>query len=107
MTDFLKNEYGKVGKGFIMDGHPISVWFDESGMQAGYGNSAKENVILKMDWNDIERFTREMIENGEYMSSTEAFLVDEIVNTKLANHLYFFLRDGMGEFPPSESFYNP
>ena len=100
MTDFLKNEYGKVGKGFIMDGHPISVWFDESGMQAGYGNSAKENVILKMDWNDIEHFTREMIENGEYMSSTEAFLVDEVVNTKLANHLYFFLRDGMGEFPP-------
>ena len=99
MTDFLKNEYGKVGKGFIMDGHPISVWFDESGMQAGYGNSAKENVILKMDWNDIERFTREMIENGEYMSSTEAFLVDEVVNTKLANHLYFFWRDGMGEFP--------
>lgn len=100
MTDFLKNEYGKVGKGFIMDGHPISVWFDESGMQAGYGNSAKENVILKINWNDIEHFTREMIENGEYMSSTEAFLVDEVVNTKLANHLYFFWRDGMGEFPP-------
>ena len=101
MADFLKKEYGSGGKGFMMDGHPVSVWFDENGMTAGYGNAAKENVILSMNWSEIEQFTRDLVENGEYMSTSEAFLVDDIVNAKLANHIYFFFRDGVGEYPES------
>ena len=101
MADFLKKEYGKVGKGFMLDGHPISVWFDENGMVAGYGNSAKKNVLLTMTWDEVEKVTRNMVEYGEYMSATEAFLVDEKVHTKVANHIYFFLRDGVGKLPKS------
>lgn len=101
MADFLKKEYGKVGKGFMLDGHPISVWFDKNGMTVGYGKSAKNNVIQTLDWAEIEKITRSMIENGEYMSATEAFMVDEAVHTKVANHIYFFLRDGVGKLPES------
>lgn len=36
ITEFLKNEYGTTGKGFVFDEKTVSVWFDESGMLAGY-----------------------------------------------------------------------
>ncbi len=101
MADFLKKEYGKVGKGFMLDGHPVSVWFDENGMTARYGNSAKNNVIQTLDWAEIENIIRNMVEHGEYMSATEAFMVHEAVHSKVANHIYFFLRDGVGKLPES------
>ena len=41
MVDFLKNEYGQTGKGFEINGNPVSVWFDEHGMSVGYGTQAK------------------------------------------------------------------
>ena len=33
MAEFLKNEYGTTGKGFDFGSNPISVWFNESGIQ--------------------------------------------------------------------------
>lgn len=41
MTEFLKNEYKTTGKGFELDGNPVSLWFDESGMRIGYGYIGK------------------------------------------------------------------
>ena len=43
IAEFLRNEYGTTGKGFIFDDNPVAVWFDESGIRAGYGTSAIEN----------------------------------------------------------------
>ena len=40
-----------------------------------------------------------MIENGTYMSASEAFLVDTQERNRVANQIYFFLRDGMDEMP--------
>jgi len=33
------------------------------------------------------------------MGANEAYLVDEVERGRIANHLYFFFRDGMGEMP--------
>lgn len=99
MTEFLKKEYQTTGKGFTFDGQPVSAWFDESGMKLGYGTSAKEQPLLSMDWAEIEKRVRAMVEQGTYMSSAEAFLVDESERSRIANHVYFFFRDGMGELP--------
>ena len=99
MVDFLKNEYGQTGKGFEINGNPVSVWFDEHGMSVGYGTQARETPIVTMDWEEVENHIRSMIENGTYMSASEAFLVDTQERNRVANQIYFFLRDGMDEMP--------
>ena len=103
MAEFLKREYRTTGKGFQFGEHPVSIWFDEGGMQAGYGTSAKENTIYSMSWEDMESRIRGLVENGSYMSRSEAYLVDQTERARVANHLYFFFRDGMGDMPESLS----
>ncbi len=99
MVDFLKNEYGQTGKGFEINGNPVSVWFDEHGMSVGYGTKAKETPLVTMSWEEVENHIRSMIENGTYMSASEAFLVDTQERNRVANQIFFFLRDGMDETP--------
>lgn len=74
MINFLKNEYGQTGKGFSVDGNPVSVWFNEQGMRAAYGMQAMENPVLSLGWKDIEKYIRSMVENGSYISASEAAL---------------------------------
>lgn len=57
-----ENEYGQTGKGFEINGNPVSVWFDEHGMSVGYGTQARETPIVTMDWEDVESHIRSMIE---------------------------------------------
>ena len=99
MVEFLKKEYGQTGKGFEIGGHPVSVWFDEHGMSVGYGTQAKEAPIATMNWVDVESHIRSMVQNGTYMSASEAFLVDTQERKRVANQIFFFLRDGMDEAP--------
>ena len=99
MADFLKKEYQTTGKGFDFGEHPLSVWFDESGMQIGYGTSAREHPVAAMDWQGVESHIRSMVESGTYMSANETFLVDESERNRVAGQVYFFFRDGMGEIP--------
>ena len=68
-------------------------------MTVGYGTSALENPKLTMDWAEIECQIRLQVENGTYMSANEAYLVDEVEHGRIADHLFFFFRDGMGEIP--------
>ena len=99
MAAFLKKEYGTTGKGFEFEGKQVAVWFDEQGMSIGQGTSALERPVLTMDWQEIEAQIRSQVENGSYMGANEAYLVDEVERGRIANHLYFFFRDGMGEMP--------
>ena len=99
MVEFLKKEYGTTGKGFEFDGKQVSVWFDGQGMTAGYGTSALDNPRFTMSWQEIETAVRSQVESGTYMGANEAYLVDEVERGRIANHLYFFFRDGMGEMP--------
>ena len=99
MAEFLKAEYGTTGKGFTFDGHPVSVWFDESGMKAGYGTSAGRNLLLEMGWGDIEDRIREMVKSGRYMSRPEAFLVEQTERERIAKHINDFFLDGMEHMP--------
>ncbi|MBQ7586580.1 MAG: DEAD/DEAH box helicase family protein, partial [Lachnospiraceae bacterium] len=80
---------------------PVSVWFDENGMKAGYGTSANENTILEMDWTDIENRIRGMVEGGSYVSRLEAYFVDQTERERVANHIFFFFRDGLDYIPDS------
>ena len=85
MAEILKAEYRTTGKGFTFGNDPVSVWFDESGMKAGFGTSAKENTILTMSWAEVESSIRGMVEGGSYMNRSEAFLVDQTERERVAN----------------------
>lgn len=99
MAEFLKNEYETTGKGFDFGDNPVSLWFDENGMQAGYGTSAKEAPLAVMGWQEVESHIRSMVENGTYMSTNEAFLVESVEWERVANDIQNFFRDGIGEMP--------
>ena len=99
MAAFLRKEYGVTGKGFIFDGKQSAVWFDADGMRVGRGMSAWENTVLFMSWPEIEQNIRSQVESGTYMSASEIYLVDEAERGRIADRLYFFFRDGMGELP--------
>lgn len=88
MVDFLKNEYGRTGKGFEINGNPVSVLFDEHGMSVGYGTQAKETPLVTMSWEEVENHIRSMIENGTYMSASEAFFVDTQERNRVANQIF-------------------
>ncbi len=99
MADFLQKEYGTTGKGFEFDGKQVAVWFNQEGMTAGYGTSALENPVFRINWQGIESEIRSQVENGTYMGENEAYLIDETERSRIANYVYFFFRDGMGEMP--------
>ena len=99
MAEFLRKEYKITGKGFEFEGKQLSVWFNEQGMTAGYGTSALENPKFTMSWQEIEKEIRSQVESGAYMGANEAYLVDEVERGRIADRLYFFFRDGMGELP--------
>ena len=103
MTDFIKNEIGTTGKGFEFDGQRVSVWYNENGMSIAPGNSAQVDFATTYSWSLVEEFTRQMVENGSYMSRNEAFLVDSTERARVADQIYFFFRDGIDDMPDSLS----
>ncbi|MBR4342738.1 MAG: DEAD/DEAH box helicase family protein, partial [Lachnospiraceae bacterium] len=99
IQDFLKKEYGRVAMGYTIDNHPVSFWFDENGMKAGYGTSAFKNEILNLSWEEVENRIRNLVENGSYIKRGEAYLAEVVENRRMSDRLYFFYRDGIGEIP--------
>ena len=99
MAAFLRKEYGVTGKGFIFDGKQSAVWFDADGMRVGRGMSAWEDTVFSMSWAEIEQNIRSQVESGTYMPASEIYLVGEAERGRIADRLYFFFRDGMGELP--------
>ena len=99
IQDFLKKEYGRVAMGYTLDNHPVSFWFDENGMKAGYGTSAFKNEILNLSWEEVENRIRNLVENGSYIKRGEAYLAEVVENRRMSDRLYFFYRDGIGEIP--------
>ena len=72
MEAFLREEYGKTGKGFLFGEEQISVWFDENGMYAAHGTSALEHTELHLSWSAVESVIRGQMEAGTYIDSNEA-----------------------------------
>ena len=104
MTEFLKKEYGRGGKGFTFDGHDISVWFDESGMKFGYGRQAQDDPLMSLTWSAVESVVSRIVKDGNYISDSEAFLSEEFYRNELADDVYFFFRDTMDETPENLGF---
>ena len=67
-ADFVRREYGKGGKGLIIDGREYSVWFDELGMQIAVGHTVEDQILDKafLSWDDVSGRIRQLLNQGEY-----------------------------------------
>ena len=67
-ADFVRREYGKDGKGLVIDGREYSVWFDELGMQIDVGHTVEDQILDKafLSWDDVSGRIQQLLNQGEY-----------------------------------------
>ena len=104
-TDFLRREYatGRLsqpgGKGFQFGEKQISVWFDETGLTAGLGNTAlNARDRLHITWEQAAVRVRELLDAGQYLSRD---VLDEALDNEhkeLAEQLLYLYRDDFRDF---------
>ena len=92
-ADFLRQEYGTGGKGFIFSGRHISVWFDESGLHVAIGDAARSNDASIIRWEQAARRIRELLDMGRYMPQSELDKADGFEIMALAGHLWNLRHD--------------
>lgn len=94
MTEFLKNEYAELGKGFTFGKfQKIAVWFNGNGMYASYGDYTDLTTAFHLSWAEIEKEIRKMVYNGTYMAETEVETIKSIELERIGNMLVSFLRE--------------
>jgi len=97
---FLKGEYGNGGRGFIIGGNRVSIWFNESGIHIAVGDTAlNADAATLVTWEQAAKRIRELLDMGRYMSQSELDKADGLVLSELTSKLYFLYRDGVGELP--------
>lgn len=114
---FLKKLYGKDGKGFQVDGVPVSAWYNETGIYLSEGKSVRSSTDrVHLSWEEAENRIQELLRYGQYLPDELLQQVDFYERKRIANQLYFLLRDinaqqplelykmGVG-FPEAELFY--
>jgi len=98
---FLKGEYGNGGRGFIIGGNRVSIWFNESGIHIAVGDTAlNADAATLVTWEQAAKRIRELLDMGRYMSQSELDKADGLVLSELTSDLYFLYRDGLGNLPP-------
>lgn len=106
ITEILKTEYEKCGKGFTIDGHHISMFADAEGIHFGFGESGYENPVSirtgagrgdvihgVLSYEDAESIIRGMIREGDYLSETEAYFAQDALYQDMADAMSLYTRD--------------
>lgn len=70
---FVRNEYGTGGKGLIIDGKEVSVWFNKDGMRMAFGRTVytDEDHYVIFTWQQVTRRIQELLDAGEYATQQE------------------------------------
>ena len=92
---FVRREYGKGGKGLIIDGKNYSVWFDEAGMKFAESHSVEDPVMAKayLSWDDVSGRIRQLLAQGEYAPQSVLDAARENALTEHATALAYMERD--------------
>lgn len=99
-ADFLKQEYGSGGKGFLFGGNHVAAWFNESGIHVAVGDTALNVADASVvTWEQAARRIRELLDMGRYAPQKEIDKADGLVLSELTSKLYFIYRDGVGKLP--------
>lgn len=98
-ADFLWREYLSGGKGFILDGRRMSVWWDAEGIRIAEGDTAWIGSVTVVSWERAARRIRELLDDGRYMSQVDLDLVDHMEMRELAQRLWYAYTDDFPAFP--------
>lgn len=91
---FLKSLYGTDGKGFQVDGVPVSVWYNKNGIYLSEGKSVRGNADrVYLSWGQAENRIQELLRDGMYLPGEMLQSVEFYERKRIANQLYFLLRD--------------
>ena len=64
--EFVRNEYGNGGKGFIIDGKKYSVWFNKNGMQIALGETVRTKDKIYLSWEQVTNRIHFLLKEGEF-----------------------------------------
>ena len=64
--EFVRNEYGNGGKGFIIDGKKYSVWFNKNGMQIALGETVRTKDKIYLSWEQVTNRIHCLLKEGEF-----------------------------------------
>ena len=95
-SEFLQREYGKGGKGMVLGGRNVSVFWDADGIRIAYGRASRYERVQTVSWLQAARRIREMLDAGLYMPNGNLDTVDYNERRELAVQLWNFYRDTLG-----------
>lgn len=97
MAVSLRQEFGRGGRGFTVDGVSYALWFDENGIALNSGKSARyDKESLRLSWTEAEARIRRLVETGIYLSPERAAKTWDNEAHELAANLWY-LRQDFGE----------
>ena len=92
-ANFLRWEYGTGGKGFVLDGKRVAVWFDNDGLYIAHGDTTRAADAVLVTWEHAARRIRELLDLGRFMPQSELDKVSGYELKSLADQLWFLHRD--------------
>ena len=98
-ADFLRQEYRTGGKGFVIDGQNIAVWWNGDGIRIAQGKSASNAGSVLITWEQAERRINELLSLGRYMSPDDLSNARENELRETAEMLWYIYRDELGGLP--------
>ena len=99
LSEILSEEYGTGGKGFMVGGRQISLWYDSTGMDFAFGDHARGNADLHLSWEDAGKRILAMYKNGVFASGMIDRNCMQNEREEIASAFYFLARDGLGKVP--------
>ncbi|OCN01008.1 hypothetical protein A7X67_01490 [Clostridium sp. W14A] len=104
IAQFLKKEYGQGGKGFTINGAPYSIWFNETGITVGSGQSALHSGDQShLTWEETEKRIRTLVERGRLLPAEHFAEARENEFHELAVNLWY-LRQNFSEVAVQNDF---
>ena len=100
-AEFLREEYRAGGKGFIIDGNHVSLWFDKDGIQIARGDTVRSATVVHITWELAAKRIRELLDLGRYVPQNILDEVDAQEIKDLAESIWYLCRDRSeeAEFP--------
>ena len=81
--EFVRNEYGNGGKGFIIDGKKYSVWFNKNGMQIALGETVRTKDKIYLSWEQVTNRIHFLLKEGEFAPQS---MLDKAQDNAIKEH---------------------
>ena len=81
--EFVRNEYGNGGKGFIIDGKKYAVWFNKNGMQIALGETVRTKDKIHLSWEQVTNRIHCLLKEGEFAPQS---MLDEAQDNAIKEH---------------------